>query len=64
MRNDMDEHGISIKGGIGIVVVFDVTMDGVRGGIGDFRGDTFEELDGTVGAFIRFPELRIKSEYT
>ena len=39
-------------------------MDGVRGGISNLDEDPFEELDATANAFIQFPELRTKSQYT
>ena len=43
----------------------DVTVDVVKGrGAGDSQGDTSEEIDATVDAIIRFPELRKPSQYT
>ena len=55
-----------VGGEITIVATFkEVTVDGERRGeIKDLYENEFEESDTTVDAFVQFPALRAKSQYT
>ena len=59
-----EQKGVIKRAGV-VLASEDVTLDVVKGqGAGDSWGDRSEEIDATVDAIIRFPELRKPSQYT